>query len=174
MVWTHGSDQLRRIITLEKYPWKCHWVGFKWNYLYHPVINGLGNAVITHVLSWKTKFSIMWGFCPGKLDLSFIFKSGNYDQWSFILRGNSLGINFLGVSYPESNYPGEQLPREAIILSPGQLPDGYNQDFQYLIVSIYFFKCQRLCKVLRLINCNHDFFLIFLTERHYYILWSCH
>ena len=57
--------------------------------------------------------------------MSFIFKSDNYDQWSFILQGNSLGINFLGVIYPENNYPGGQLFREANILSPGQLSEGY-------------------------------------------------
>ena len=29
-----------------------------WNYLYHPARNGLDNAVVTEVLSWKIKFSV--------------------------------------------------------------------------------------------------------------------
>ena len=37
---------------------------------------------------------------------------------------------------------------------------------------IFFMKWQRLCKVLCLVNCNHEkkFFFIFLIERPYYTL----
>ena len=51
----------------------------------------------------------MGDFFQEKVDLSFIFKNGNYYQWSFILRGKSLGICFYGVNYLESNYPGMEL-----------------------------------------------------------------
>ena len=103
VLWTRSSDQLRRIITLEKYPWKCHWVSRKWNY--HPVMNELDNAVITQVLSWKIKFSVNGRLSSRKSRPKFIFKNDNYYQWPFILRGSSLDINFFGVNYPESNYP---------------------------------------------------------------------
>ena len=62
VVWAHGNDQLRRIITLEhlllKVPLKCLWVVRMWNCLYHPDMNGLDNATIMNVLSWNIKFSV--------------------------------------------------------------------------------------------------------------------
>ena len=68
-------------------------------------MNELHNAVITQVLSWKIKFSVNGRLSSRKSRPKFIFKNDNYYQWSFILRGSSLGINFLGVNYPERNYP---------------------------------------------------------------------
>ena len=60
VIWARRLDQLRRVITIEnfKLPLKVSWVVRMWNCRYHPVMNGLDNAVIMEVLSWKIKFSI--------------------------------------------------------------------------------------------------------------------
>ena len=63
MVLISGSDQLRRIITLENLkviPFKMSLSKshVKLPVMNHPVMNGLDNAVIMEVLSWKIKFSV--------------------------------------------------------------------------------------------------------------------
>ena len=69
-------DQLRRVITIEnlKLPLKVSWVVRMWNCRYHPVMNGLDNAVIMEVLSWKRKFSVNGRLRSRKSSPKFDFK----------------------------------------------------------------------------------------------------
>ena len=53
---------------------KYRWVVRMWNCLYHPDMNGLDNAVIMEVLSWKIKFSVNKRILSRKLSPAFYFK----------------------------------------------------------------------------------------------------
>ena len=57
-----------------KVPLKCNWLVRMWNCLYYPDINGLDNAVIMEVLSWKIKFSVNGSILSRKSSPKFYFK----------------------------------------------------------------------------------------------------
>ena len=72
--WPVKEHHCTRTFYDLKVPLKCHWVVRMQNCLHHPDMNGLDNAVIMEVLSWKIKFTVNGRILSRKSSPKFYFK----------------------------------------------------------------------------------------------------